>query len=656
MVVILLLSAVIALLSRWVLISSLTSELKHRGLGIAQSVAEGSRGYIKDENVSALTKLLIDARSGHRKPLVAYLFILDQAQKVVAHTFNGPFHDSLLAANLIKKEQPHAISLIRFNNISVYDIAVPVMEGYYSIATVHVGLKKRHIDQLIGKLRNAFIGFISGITILFFWISHVISKQITRPISELVEVSDEISRGNLDMRSEIGPRVKCWEMLRCDRIECPAYENTEIPCWYIEGTLCESGVKGRFPEKLEMCRACDVHQRCAGDEVVQLAHSFTNMTLRLKYSKANLRASEAQYRTLFNSGPNPIFVLARKSLQILDVNPMALETYGYTREELLGTSFSELGAFDFEEKAEALGTPISKHTVTEKARHFKKGENPFFVKVKACPTLYRGEAAIILAATDITDAIEKDVQLMQASKMTTLGEMAAGVAHELSQPLNVIQMGSDYLKMMMDQKHPLSEKELRLISEQLSEQVNRASSIIENMREFGRKPDHKTQPIMINDPIRSVLKIFGKQLELQGIGIELDLSDKLPQILAQKNSLEQVFLNLISNARDAIIQGVSPDAGNVSPKIAIRTFQKKDAVVTRVSDTGVGISEDIQDRVFEPFFTTKEVGKGMGLGLSIIYGIVQDFNGTINLASTLGVGTTVTLSFPIAGKGVHDGE
>ena len=650
MAVIISLSIVIALLARWVLVSSLTEELKDRGLGIARSIARDSQPHLKTGNTPALTELLVDARGGHRKSFVAYFFLLDQTGKLLAHTFSDPFPDELASVNPLAKEKPHGIVLFQHDQMWVYDIAVPVKDGYHLAATVHVGINKQHIDKLIAKLRNAFIGFISIITILFFWISHGLSKQITRPISELVKVADEISRGNLDVRPNIGRGSYCWDIHECDRTQCPAFDNTETPCWYVDGTLCESGAEGRFPEKLDNCRTCEVHQRCAGDEVIQLAHSITNMTMRLKYSEADLRASEEQYRTLFDSGPNPIFVLSQEDRRILDANPMALETYGYSEEELVGMDFSNLGPFEFVDGEQVGGVSIPAGTcvVTEKTRHFKKGKTPFFVRIKACAAHYKDMEVVILAATDITELIEKDVQLMQASKMTTLGEMAAGVAHELSQPLNAIQMGSDYLKMRIEKNLPIDTEELQIVSEQLSSQVRRGSDIINNMREFGRKPDHDNEPMVINDPIRSVLKIIGKQLELQNISISLDLDAALCPTLAQKNKLEQVFLNLISNARDAIIQ---PDAVNDKEwagKITIRTFQKAEHVVATVTDTGAGIPEDIIDRVFEPFFTTKEVGKGMGLGLSITYGIVQEFNGTIEVTSEEGAGTTFTLYLPIA--------
>lgn len=648
--VILLLSIVIALLARWTLVSSLTNGLKQRGLGIAFSIAENSRGYILTENRPELTSIMFDARQGERKSLIAYVFIVDKESRILAHSFITEFPKWLPTANPVTETSPHRIQALTIGPTPVYDIAVAVNEGIYQIATVHVGLKKSHIDVLVSKLRTTFLGFITAITILFFWISHLLSKHVTRPIFQLVRVSDEISRGHLDIKPDAGSEVRCWDVKHCDKKDCPAHGNTALPCWYVDETACSDTVSQKFPEKLETCQTCEVYHRFVGDEVVQLAHSFANMTVRLKSSEVEIRESEGKYRSLFDSGPNPIFVLDRETLEIRDANPSAVETYGYPKEELIGMPFSKLGGFEYKEMkrmtAPSLAGPRD-CIVTEKQRHLKRGDRPFFVKVKACPAWYGGRETIIVAATDITDSIEKDAQLVQASKMTTLGEMSAGIAHELNQPLNVIRMGSDYLKMMVGQNRFLSEKNLKLLANEISGQVDRASDIIKHLREFSRKPNPEQHPVHFSDPIESVLGIMGQQLKLQNIVVNRDLDETLPPLLANRYHLEQVFFNLISNARDAIIQSQTSATRDQSGIIAIRSFREQNQVVATVSDNGAGIPEEIQDRIFEPFFTTKDVGKGMGLGLSVIYGIVQDYGGRIAVDSARGKQTTFRLSFPM---------
>ena len=217
-----------------------------------------------------LTSLVFDARLGERKFLIPYVFILDKKNNVIAHTFTSAFPDGFHMANSILPEQNKSIKLLKMGRLSVYDVAIPVKEGIYQIGVVHVGLNKNHIDTLIGKLRTTFVGFVSVVTIIFFVISHWLSNYITRPISELTKVSDEISRGNYDIKPDLKNKI--------------------------EG---------------------------AGSEVILLADSFINMTNRIMISQIKLKESEEKYRHLVSSGPNPIFVIDRKTFEILNANPRA---------------------------------------------------------------------------------------------------------------------------------------------------------------------------------------------------------------------------------------------------------------------------------------------------------------------------------------------
>jgi PAS domain S-box-containing protein len=385
-------------------------------------------------------------------------------------------------------------------------------------------------------------------------------------------------------------------------------------------------------------------------EVEFITGAFIDITERKLAEKA-LHESEEKYRSLFNSGPDPIFVLDRARLEILDANPVAEETYGYSKDELTGMLFSALGPVDdiyksmsdFE-KDEWRAACI----VSSRVQHYRKDRKPFYVRVTACPTRYKDRDAIILATTDITEALEKEAQLLQASKMTTLGEMSAGVAHELNQPLNAIKMGSEYLNMMIESGKKIPEKNLLEVSRQISEQVDRASEIIDCLREFGRKPDFAKEKVDINEAVRVAIGIVGQQLRLQNINLTLEVDDGLPPILARKTRIEQVIFNLVANARDAVMRRKEARPGAVKPAVKIRSFYENEQVALTVTDNGSGIPQDILDKVFEPFFTTKEVGSGMGLGLSISYGIVKDYNGNIDIQSKEGEGTTVKLTFPCA--------
>ena len=368
-----------------------------------------------------------------------------------------------------------------------------------------------------------------------------------------------------------------------------------------------------------------------------------------KMAEQALHESEEKYRSLFDSGPNPIFVLDRETLEVLDANPSAEATYGYTRRELVGRCFEELGTFEYESDIASLtrAEPTAQVCISsQKMRHQRKNGAPLYVEVKACPATYRNRPAIILAATDVTETIEKDAQLFQASKMTTLGEMSAGIAHELNQPLNAIKIGNEYLKTVLGRGREVSGSDLVRVVETFSEQVQRASGIINRLREFGRKPDFKKELVSVNQVIHQVMDLIGQQLALQNIEIRTELAEPLPPILANKNRLEQVFFNLLTNARDAVEQCTWDEKDPSACRIILSTAQEGGRVVFTVQDTGAGIAESSLDKIFEPFYTTKEVGKGMGLGLAITYSIVSDFGGTISVESRPGSGTCFTLRFP----------
>ncbi|MCD4755550.1 MAG: PAS domain S-box protein [Deltaproteobacteria bacterium] len=370
-----------------------------------------------------------------------------------------------------------------------------------------------------------------------------------------------------------------------------------------------------------------------------------------KQVEKGLKASEEKYRVLFNYDPNCLFMVEMDSAKILDLNKAATKVYEYDREELLGMSLFDL--LD-KEDAQRLGKELG-HLAKEgdyvfvpKLRVRRKDSGHFYIDFHARVGKFqereRGSTglSLIVRTVDITLSLERQAQLVQASKMATLGEMATGMAHELNQPLNVMRMGADFVAKMIRRGQEISDEQLLTVSRNISEQVERATNIINHLREFGRKGDFKIYPVDLNQPIRDVFTIMGEQLRLRDIEVNLDLDKAIPKIMAGRNRLEQIFLNLVTNARDAMKERGMEDV----KKITITTYLEGDLVVAEVSDTGKGIPERVQEKMFEPFFTTKEVGKGTGLGLSITYGLVRDFKGGIDVESTLDVGTTFRVRFP----------
>ncbi len=369
----------------------------------------------------------------------------------------------------------------------------------------------------------------------------------------------------------------------------------------------------------------------------------------LKVSQVELKESEEKYHTLFDYDPNSIFVLELETLKILDVNARALEVYGYEKDELIGRYFTDLGTPDYRDGVLSVTKlmPSKRYSVYPKVQHNRRDGESFYVDVHACTRGRSRKYGIVATTVDITESLAKETQLIQASKMSTLGEMATGVAHELNQPLTTIQIGADFIQSMSKERKEIPDDVLALISEQMIEQVNRAVHIINHLREFGRKVEILRERVDVNKPINDVFTLLGRQLKLRDIKVILDLSEDLPPITGDSIRLEQVFVDLINNARDAM-EAKTKQAGGVrvDNTLTVRSFQQDGQVVVTITDTGTGIPDNIIDKIFEPFFTTKKVGEGTGLGLSIGYGIVKDYSGTLEVKSKVGEGTTFKISFP----------
>jgi PAS domain S-box-containing protein len=381
--------------------------------------------------------------------------------------------------------------------------------------------------------------------------------------------------------------------------------------------------------------------------VLSLIGNRVGVTIESSILYENYKKSEEKYRTLFDADPNPIFIIDSQTFTILDLNRRAEDCYGYAREQLLGISFLDLGDGDQELEEVFKNLPEGKFILLSKKRHYRKGKQPFYVNINVSHAKYSEGYALIATTTDISETVRKDAQLIQASKMTTLGTMAAGMAHEINQPLNVLQVGADFLLKKARKGESLDSEEFKTIANEISDNVHRAAQIINHMRDFSRQSDAVSSMLNINDPIRDTFKILGQQLRVHQVELELDLNENLPPILADHNRMEQVFMNLVTNAMDALDErGVKLKDPHWRKSLKIKSFPEDDQVVVTVTDNGVGIPNEIIDKIFEPFFTTKEVGKGTGLGISISYGIVKDYGGTIEVKSGVNVGTTFELRFP----------
>jgi C4-dicarboxylate-specific signal transduction histidine kinase len=234
--------------------------------------------------------------------------------------------------------------------------------------------------------------------------------------------------------------------------------------------------------------------------------------------------------------------------------------------------------------------------------------------------------------------------LIQSGKLAALGEVSSGLAHELNNPLAIIAGYLQFIRVTIE-AGPASVPdfaELESHLQKVERNVNRMKVIIRHIMEFARESKPVKQPLQLNEVINKSFILINEQLRLKKIDIDMDLCPSLMS-LVDESRLEQVFINLLSNARDAIVEA----HGEAGGRICVRSRILSNAELEiEIADNGIGMTHEIQSKIFNPFFTTKEAGKGTGLGLSISHGIVQDHGGNISCVSESGRGTAFRIRLP----------
>ncbi|MCB2186374.1 MAG: PAS domain S-box protein [Deltaproteobacteria bacterium] len=646
---VLLISGMLAF-SVWVMILPyLQWQITDRGSQLAQRVAWEARAPLLNGDTVRLTELVFDEK--YHEKFVAFIIVLGADHRVLAHTFLGP------GAAALNRQANQAAALklaAQLTPEETINVSREVTEGLNQVGVVLLGLKRSYISAFIRGLNIFNVALITGLTIVGLAFAFYLSRYITRPLASLTGLAERVSQGDLEAARHLRRGPQCWTIMGCSKPDCPAYGATHLRCWFIENTKCGPRGSGRcsdpFPLKLNACRECRVYRLLAGDETDKLLDAFGHMTHNLSGSQNALRLSEMKYRDLFDQSPVAIFVLAQDTLAILDANKWALGQYGLTLDEFQDQTFLNLVEPDQAARVAASLSALDAESgpvLLDQLRQRKKNGEWFYSTVLASHFTATDPGTLIVTSSDITAMVEAQSQTIQAAKLATLGEMSTGVAHELNQPLNAIRVGSDYLGLLASRGEAPGPAELAEVNEVIREQVERAAGIIRHLREFGRQSKVDKQLVDVNQPIRGVFALVGQQTLLRGLRVELDLAGGLPPIWADANRLEQVFMNLVLNARDALAEGAA--AGDPRPGIIRVTSGLTDGLVTvSVADNGPGVPEHHREKLFQPFFTTKPVGKGTGLGLSISYGIVREHGGAISLVSPPEGGAVFRLTFPPA--------
>jgi PAS domain S-box-containing protein len=319
------------------------------------------------------------------------------------------------------------------------------------------------------------------------------------------------------------------------------------------------------------------------------------------------------------------------------------EMLGVRRDEAVGARVSDLFAEDFAETLEQVlggdGWRLSELRNIYKLHTATRANRPLILNASIAPLKSaesKEHSGALVVLEDVTSRVRLEEQLQQREKLSSIGLLAAGVAHEINTPLTGV---SSYTQMLLgmlpetDPKHALLQK--------INRQTDRATGIVSNLLNFSRTGNvTEFSECELARVLDDTLQLLEPQLRHSRVEVVREYAEALPCVYANAGKLQQVFTNLLLNSRDAL-----PDGG----RITLRTYEEQDSVIVEVADTGIGIAPENVARIYDPFFTTKGVGRGTGLGLAVSYGIVQEHSGHISVASAPGRGTTFRISLPTAG-------
>ncbi len=388
-------------------------------------------------------------------------------------------------------------------------------------------------------------------------------------------------------------------------------------------------------------------------EKEQLKDYSMNLEHLVQERTKELSISEKWYKAIFDYATDGIIVLDRNG-KIINVNQRVCDMHGFEKDALIGVGMELLDAKDDREHfQQRLARVLEGESLIYETEHYKRDGGKVLLEVTSNAIDIEGEQFVQSFYRDITEKKRFQEQLMHSTKMESIGVLAGGIAHNFNNILTAI-LGYAELLLEFSNLDDVSRQRVRSIESS----ARKAGMMVSKLLSFARRESHEVLPLNLHDVINDSLKIFEGVLNKK-IGLKVNFSEHSPIIEGDPNQIEQIMMNLMINAKDAM-----PDGGHVTITTRLtdigeeRTkfpsyIQPGRYVVLSFSDTGSGISPDIISKIFDPFFTTKEKGKGTGLGLATVYGIVKDHKGYISVSSQLTKGTTFEIYFPLSQRTVQ---
>jgi PAS domain S-box-containing protein len=402
-------------------------------------------------------------------------------------------------------------------------------------------------------------------------------------------------------------------------------------------------VDARYPGDANVERRWNIKQRVEHVFISIMVDSLVvTLLLRLVHQQQRqLRMSEERYRALFEQARDGIGVVRLSDHHLVEANSKACEILGLQQQDCIDRDIRELfrpatARTQTEELIAPDGQTSGEHELAIKTPQGQAVP----VSVSFTPLSTDGEQVMIMSLRDLSvrkqleaEREEMQRQLYQSSKLASIGELSAGVAHEINNPLNGI---INFAQLLKDEETPRSEFERQMI-DGIIDEGERIAQIVRGLLTFARAETHELRQVHFAESIKTSIALFGHQFEKDGITVKIDLDPDLPLVRADASRLRQVVLNLISNAYHALkTKQVDPNEGKLFRITARRAGKNDELVRIEFYDNGVGIKRKDLGKVFDPFFTTRRETGGTGLGLSVSFGIIRDFGGTIKVESEEG--------------------
>ncbi|MEW5797380.1 MAG: ATP-binding protein [Bacteroidota bacterium] len=503
-----------------------------------------------------------------------------------------------------------------------------VMNGK-PIGTMYIGVG---LDEMLAEIdgsRQLLLAVCLFVMCIGIVLVHGMSYFITRPIDSMVAIFRHIAEGDYTKR------VDMTAMKETDRLA----ESFNSMADSVQKAQSELHLANKTLEYRVAERTRDLQREIQQHKMTELA----------------LRESEERYRTLIDLSPDGIavhdeekFVFVNSSMTTL------LKSHGSA--ELLKLSILDFlpegRRTEFREHLIRLLYGTEQTLITEETLLLSDGSH-IVAEIAATKLSFQGNPSIQIVIRDITQRIKNEKrramlekQMVQAQKMESIGTLASGISHDFSNILSIIVTGVNKLTFLKE----VNRESIAEIAEHITRAANRGSALVKQLLTFAKKNEIKFETLSINPIILEIAKVL-QQTFPQNISFDVRLAANLKQIKADSNQIHQVMLNLCLNARDAMPNGgrlviETENIPTASINHAGLKINESECICVKVSDTGIGMSDEMKKRIFEPFYTTKEQGKGSGLGLAMVYGIIEGHRGVIDVVSKEGEGTMFCIYFP----------